>query len=71
MLKTVLPDIKHVKNFQFGYVMERNKKFTIGTNGELGKAMEYFEIGYQMWLYPTPMTKPLKAVPSNSKASSG
>lgn len=60
VLKILLSDIEHVEKCQFGYVMERNKKFTTGMDNELEKAFEYFKAGYQMWLDPTPLTQSTK-----------
>ena len=34
-LQMFMPDIEHVENWQLGYVLERNKKYTIETDVEL------------------------------------
>ena len=34
-LQTFMPDVKHVENWQIGYVLERNKKYVIKSTGEL------------------------------------
>ena len=49
-----MPDITHVADWQMGYVLDRNKKFTIETDGELNDAWQHFKNGYQMWLDPSP-----------------
>ena len=54
VLSKYMPDLKHVENCQLGYVLERNKKYSIGTDAELQKAYEHFEAGYQMWLDLSP-----------------
>ena len=52
-----LPDLKHVQNCQFGYVLERNKKYSIGSDNELQTAFGHFRAGFQMWLDPTPLKR--------------
>ena len=49
-LKIFMPDIEHVENCDIGYVLERNKKYTIETNGELQDACQEFKKGFPMWL---------------------
>ena len=53
-LKVFMPDIQHVENWQLGYVLERNIKYTIETDVELHDAFQHFRDGYQMWLDPMP-----------------
>ena len=55
-----LPDIKNVDTCQLGYVLERNKKYSIGSDGELQKAFGHFRAGYQMWLDPNSLTQTAK-----------
>ena len=50
-----MPDIEHVENCDIGYVLERNKKYTIETNGELQDACQEFKKGFPMWLDPSPV----------------
>jgi hypothetical protein len=45
-LKIFMPDIEHVENCDIGYVLERNKKYTIETNGELQDACQEFKKGF-------------------------
>ena len=54
-LQTFMPDVKHVENWQIGYVLERNKKYVIESTGELQHAWQHLKKGYQMWLDPSPM----------------
>lgn len=54
-LQMFMPDIEHVENWQLGYVLERNKKYTIETDVELQDACQHFKNGYQMWLDPLPV----------------
>ena len=64
-----LPDIKHVDTCQIGYVLERNKKYSIGSDDELQKAFDHFRAGYQMWLDPTSLKQivnPQKTSPALS-----
>ncbi|XP_028417958.1 uncharacterized protein LOC114542659 isoform X1 [Dendronephthya gigantea] len=61
-----MPDVPHVDKSQFGYILERNKKFTIATDSELQKANEYFIAGYQMWLDPTPQQPSKKSSQAKS-----
>ena len=49
-----MPDIKDMENWQLGYVLERNKKYTIETDVELQDAFQHFKDGHQMWLDPMP-----------------
>ena len=53
-LQKFMPDITHVDNLQMGYVLDRNKKYTIETDCELSDAWQHFKNGYQMWLDPSP-----------------
>ncbi len=53
-LQMYMPDLKHVENWQLGYVLDRNKKYTIETNVELQDVFEHVKRGYQMWLDPSP-----------------
>ena len=53
-LQMFLPDIKNAKNWQIGYILERNKKYTIETHAELQDAYQHFKEGFQMWLDPLP-----------------
>ena len=59
-VEVFMPDIQHVKNWQLGYMLERNKKYTIETHVELHDAFQHFREGYQMWLDPIP-TKAVEA----------
>ena len=52
ILQKYLPDINHVENCQFGYVLERNKKYSIASGVELENAYQHFGAGFQMWLDP-------------------
>ena len=52
ILQKYLPDINHVEIFQFGYVLERNKKYSIVSDVELQNAYQHFRAGFQMWLDP-------------------
>ena len=55
-LQMSMPDLKHVENWQLGYVLDCSKKYTIETNVELQDAFEHVKRGYQMWLdHPQPM----------------
>ncbi len=54
-LKIFMPDIKHVENCDIGYVLGRNKKYTIETNGELQDVCQEFKKGFPMWLDPSPV----------------
>ncbi|XP_028417255.1 uncharacterized protein LOC114541658 [Dendronephthya gigantea] len=54
-----LPDVKNVETCQLGYVLERNKKYSIGSDDELQKAFGHFRAGYQMWLDPASLTQNL------------
>lgn len=56
-LELYLPDIKHVETCPVGYVLERNKKYSIGTDSELQNAYQHFKAVYQMWLDPTPIKR--------------
>ena len=49
-----MPDIKSTDNWKIGYILDRNKKYTIETDGELLEAWGHFQRGYQMWLDPSP-----------------
>ena len=62
-LEMFLPDIKHAENWQIGYILERNKKYTIETDAELQDAYQHFKEGFQMWLDPLPA----KAVAAKKK----
>ena len=42
-----MPDIKHVENCQFGYVLGRNKKYSIGSDDELQTAFGHFRAGFR------------------------
>ena len=53
-LQIFMPDINYVENWQLGYILDRNKKYTIETDGELRDAFDYVKRGYQMWLDPSP-----------------
>ena len=53
-LKMFMPDIKPTYNWKIGYILDRNKKYTIETDGELLEAWGHFQRGYQMWLDPSP-----------------
>ena len=53
-LQKFMPDITHVDNLQIGYILDRNKKFTIETNCELSDAWQHFKNDNQMWLDPSP-----------------
>ena len=53
-LEMYLPDIEHVENWKIGYVLERNKKYTIETDAKLQDAWQHFKDGFQMWLDPYP-----------------
>ena len=64
-LQMFMPDIADVDNGQIGYILERNKKYTIKTNSEQKNAFEEFKKGYQMWLDPSPVN------PTASKRKSG
>lgn len=64
-LQVFMPDITYPENWEIGYVLDRNKKYTIETNGELQDAHQEFKKGYQMCLDPTP------AKPVVSKRQSG
>ena len=46
-----MPDIEHVENWEIGYILERNKKYSIETNGELQELKQ----GFPMWLDPSPV----------------
>ena len=54
-LQIFMPDVKHVENWQIGYVLERNKKYVIESTGELQHAWKHLKKGYQMWLDPSPI----------------
>ena len=54
-----LPDVQNVDTCQIGYVLDRNKKYSIGSDDELQKAFGHFRAGYQMWLDPTSLKRPL------------
>ena len=45
-----MPDIEHVENWEIGYILERNKKYVIETNGELQDAWQELRKGFPMWL---------------------
>ena len=45
---------------QVGYVLDRNKKYTIETDGELSDAWQHFKNGYQMWVDPSPVKSAAK-----------
>ena len=62
-LEMFLPDIKHAENWQIGYILERNKKYTIETDAELQDAYQHFKEGFQMWLD----LLPAKAVAAKKK----
>ena len=51
-LQILLPDIKNLENCQVGYVLERNKKYSIMNDYDLKSAYNHFRAGYQMWLDP-------------------
>lgn len=53
-LKMFMPDIKPTDNWKMGYILDRNKKYAIETDGELLDAWGHFQRGYQMWLDPSP-----------------
>ena len=53
-LQMFMPDIKDMENWQLGYVLERNKKYTIETDVELQDAFQHFKDGYQMCQDPMP-----------------
>ncbi len=59
-----MPDIKDVKHWQIGYVLDRNKKYAIETDDELKNACVHFKHGYQMWLD----TSPIKPAASKRQA---
>ena len=48
-----MPDITYVENWQLGYILDLNKKYTIKTDGELRDAFDYVKRGSQMWLDPS------------------
>ena len=52
-LKMFMPDIQPAENWKIGYVLERNKKYLIETDVELGDAVEHFQPGYQTWMDPS------------------
>ena len=54
-LQAFMPDIEHVENWDIGYILERNKKYTIETNNELQDAYQEFQKGFPMWLDPSPV----------------
>ena len=65
-LKMFMPDLnEHVENWQLGYVLDRNKKYTIETDIDLRDAWQHFNNGYQMWLDPLPV----KAAARKSQAN--
>ena len=64
-LQIFMPDIAHDENWQIVYILERNKKYTIETSGELQDVYQEFRKGYQMWLDPLPVK------PAASKRQSG
>lgn len=49
-LQSFMPDVKHVENWQIGYILERNKKYVMESTGELQHAWKHLKKGYQMWL---------------------
>ena len=53
-LELFMPDIQNMENWRLGYVLERNKKYTVETDVELKEAFQHFKDGYQMWLDPMP-----------------
>ena len=53
-LQILMPDIEHVENWEIGYILERNKKYAIETNGELQDAWEELKKGFPMLLDPSP-----------------
>jgi hypothetical protein len=53
-LQIFMPDLKNVDNCKIGYVLDRNKKYSIETNVELQDAFQHLRNGYQMWLDPSP-----------------
>ena len=53
MLQKFMPDIMHMDNLKIGYILDRNKKYTIETKCELSDAWQHFRNGYQMWLDPS------------------
>ena len=52
ILQKYLPDISHVENCQFVYVLERNKKYSLASDVNLQNAYQHFRAGLQMWLDP-------------------
>ena len=75
-LQIFMPDITHDENWQIMYILERNKKYTIETSGELQDAYQEFRKGYQMWLDPSPVKPamwldPSPVKPAASKRQSG
>ena len=70
-LQIFMPDIKYVENWQLGYILERNKKYTIETDGELRDAFEYVKKGYQMWLDPSPRKKDVPKKRANDTNGQG
>ena len=53
-LELFMPDIQNMENWRLGYVLERNKKYTVETDVELQEAFQHFKDGYQMCLDPMP-----------------
>ena len=47
-LQKFMPDITHADELQVGYVLDRNKKYTIETDRELSDAWQHLKNGYQM-----------------------
>ena len=54
-LQIFMRDIEHVENWEIGYILERNKKYAIETNGELQDAWQELKKGFPMWLDPSPV----------------
>ena len=50
-----MPDVKHVENWQIGYILDRNKKYVIESTGELQHVWRHLKKGHQMWLDPSPI----------------
>ena len=64
-----MPDLnEHVENWQLGYVLDRNKKYTIETDIDLRDAWQHFNNGYQMWLDPLPVTAAARKSQANVNA---
>ena len=69
-LQIFMPDITHAENWQIRYILDRNKKYTIETNGELQNACQEFKKGYQMWLDPSPL-KPVVSKRQSGTSANG